>query len=88
MYPSALSADRFGDRPGDPGPGRFRGFCFRKMGLAGAGTGWMDTWERLRTLWGAGPSWVAVIYADWERADAPPPERAGTGKRCSARPSV
>ena len=35
----------------------------------------MDTWERLRTLWGAGPSWVAVIYADWERANAPPPER-------------
>lgn len=57
----------------DHDPRRYRGFCFRKMGLAGAGAGWMETWERLRTLWGAGPSWVAVIYADWERAGAPSP---------------
>jgi uncharacterized protein (UPF0264 family) len=56
-------------------PGRFRGFAFRKMGLAGAGDRWEEAWGRLRQLWGTGPSWVAVIYADWERADAPHPDR-------------
>jgi uncharacterized protein (UPF0264 family) len=54
-------------------PARLRGFAFRKVGLAGAGPGWAESWERLRRRWVAGPSWVAVIYADWERAQAPKP---------------
>jgi uncharacterized protein (UPF0264 family) len=58
-------------------PSLYRGFAFRKMGLAGAGTraDWAAKWSRFRRRWGAGPSWVAVIYADWECARAPQPER-------------
>ena len=57
-----------------PDPARFHGFSFRKLGLAGAGPGWAESWARLRRRWGDGPSWVAVVYADWQRADAPPPD--------------
>jgi (5-formylfuran-3-yl)methyl phosphate synthase len=57
-----------------PGPGCFRGFSFRKLGLSGAGADWARAWAQLRRRFGAGPSWVAVVYADWERADAPRPE--------------
>jgi len=53
----------------------FRGLAFRKLGLAGAGTGWEAEWTRLRRQWTGGPKWVAVVYADWERADAPEPDR-------------
>ncbi len=46
-----------------------------KVGLAGSvGTPWE---ERLRRLWAAvppGPERVAVAYADWQRAAAPPPD--------------
>jgi uncharacterized protein (UPF0264 family) len=61
--------------PQGPDPARFRGFAFRKMGLAGAGARWEEVWGQIRRLWGTGPSWVAVVYSDWERADAPRPER-------------
>ena len=61
----------------DHDPARYRGFSFRKMGLArvGVDADWAKAWSRLRRRWGAGPSWVAVIYADWQRAEAPPPDR-------------
>jgi uncharacterized protein (UPF0264 family) len=55
--------------------GRLKGFAFRKVGLAGSGPNWVELWERLRRDWWAGPSWVAVIYADWARARAPHPDR-------------
>lgn len=57
-------------------PARYRGFSFRKLGLArvGVDADWAEAWSRLRRRL-AGPSWVAVIYADWERAEAPPPDR-------------
>lgn len=57
-------------------PDDFAGIRFRKLGLAGAAdrNDWPDRWEALRDFWGDGPSWIAVIYADWERARAPHPE--------------
>lgn len=55
-------------------PATFRRFSFRKMGLSGLGESWNDEWSRARRLLGQGPSWVAVIYADWEAARAPHPE--------------
>lgn len=59
-----------------PAPSRsaFAGIRFRKMGLAGEGAGWQERWSALRDAWGDGPTWVAVIYADWERAKSPRPE--------------
>lgn len=55
----------------------FLGIRFRKLGLAGAGEwpDWPDRWLTLRRAWGSGPAWIAVIYADWQAADAPNPER-------------
>ncbi len=62
----------------DPGetwpPDPFAGIAFRKVGLAGAGPGWSEDWAEARRVGPAGPRWVAVIYADWERAGAPGPD--------------
>lgn len=61
-------------RSDQPAPGSFRGFSFRKVGLANSGRDWARSWERLRERLGEGPSWVAVVYADWQRAASPPPD--------------
>lgn len=65
------SADPYDD------PVRYRGFSFRKLGLAGAATDsdWASAWSRVVRRYGHGPSWVAVLYADWQRARAPHPDR-------------
>ena len=57
-----------------PPPDLFAGIAYRKLGLAGAGPDWVEAWADLRRAWGPGPSWVAVAYADWARADAPHPD--------------
>lgn len=57
-----------------PHPATFAGVSFRKLGLAGSGPDWSDRWTELRCALGPGPSWVAVLYADWERAEAPCPD--------------
>jgi uncharacterized protein (UPF0264 family) len=58
---------------GAPRAGSFAGISYRKLGLAGAGPDWADEWGQLRRDWGPGPSWVAVVYADWVAAGAPSP---------------
>lgn len=67
-----------GSAPAAVTPESFRGLAFRKLGLAGAGPDWAASWARLRRLWADGPAWVAVVYADWERAAAPSPEEVIT----------
>jgi len=52
----------------------FGSLAYRKMGLARAGADWERAWTRLRRDWGPGPSWIAVVYADWTRAEAPHPD--------------
>lgn len=51
----------------------FAGITFRKVGPAGSGQGWSARWNQVRQLdeGRAGAGWVAVAYADWERANAP-----------------
>ncbi len=67
--------------PVDP----WAGIAFRKLGLSDAGANWIDRWRELRDRLAAtaegrpgstvlGPSWVAVVYIDWERAQAPDPD--------------
>ncbi|MFO0907574.1 MAG: (5-formylfuran-3-yl)methyl phosphate synthase [Isosphaeraceae bacterium] len=56
-------------------PACYRGFSFRKVGLSGVADQWEEVWARFRAKWGVGPSWVAVIYADWKKAGAPEPAR-------------
>ena len=50
------------------------GVSYRKLGLAGAGPRWESEWAELRASFGPGPAWIAVVYADWERAAAPDPD--------------
>jgi len=58
------------------------GIGYRKVGLAGVGPTWREDWralrERLRQTTefanlSVPPSWVAVVYLDWEAARAPEP---------------
>lgn len=57
----------------DPEPGCFARIAYRKIGLAGVGPAWRAEWADLRHRWGAGPTWVAVVYSDWRQAGAPNP---------------
>jgi len=52
----------------------FAGIGYRKLGLAHATKDWSRAWSSLRRASGVGPSWVAVVYADWARAGAPHPD--------------
>jgi uncharacterized protein (UPF0264 family) len=60
----------------DAAPCPLRGLAFAKWGLAGAGPDWEDqlqaALESLRAV-DAACRPVAVAYADWRRAQAPPP---------------
>src|SRR5262249_6741022 len=49
-------------------------FAYRKLGLARSGSGWAERWARLRRTGQGRASWIAVAYADWERASAPAPD--------------
>lgn len=61
--------------PNPPCPGDWGRLSFRKLGLAGVGPRWEEDWARLRRELGDGPKWVAVVYADWQAAAAPCPDR-------------
>jgi uncharacterized protein (UPF0264 family) len=52
------------------------GFQWRKMGFSGVATDlrWADRWLALRALWGPGPDWIAVVYADSRAAHTPHPD--------------
>ncbi len=59
-----------------PSPRQLAGIAYRKIGLAGLGgdTEWSSRWAGFRRACGAGPPWIAVIYADWVMARSPHPE--------------
>ncbi len=57
-----------------PEPHDFSSIEYRKLGLAKAPLDWAGRWARLRDSLGKTPSWVAVVYSDWDRALAPTPE--------------
>ncbi len=56
------------------------GLRFVKLGLAGVSqeTSWQESWSAIRRKFevksGESLNWIAVIYADWLRVDAPAPE--------------
>jgi uncharacterized protein (UPF0264 family) len=64
------------ERRPQPAAESFAGLTYRKLGLAGAGwrSDWERAWTELRHDWGPGPAWIAVVYADWARAEAPHPD--------------
>lgn len=70
--------DAVGAIPAD----HWRGVAFRKVGFAGAGSSWRESWRSLREQVdaachaddAAASGWVAVAYLDWESARAPDPD--------------
>jgi len=52
--------------------GDLDGISYRKLGLAGAPASWRADLKALRD--GLETAWIAVIYADWQRAEAPHPD--------------
>jgi uncharacterized protein (UPF0264 family) len=54
----------------------WKGITYRKLGLARATHHWRADWRDLRSELdvGGGPAWIAVAYADWQRAGAPDPD--------------
>lgn len=69
--------------------GSLPGYQFAKLGLAGCGTipSWQQQWQDVLQELPTGTSRVAVIYADWQSADAPTPEeilQAAIDSTCSA----
>ena len=74
------------------------GITFRKLGFSLASSHWVDQWRELRERLSSpvhrhgatpckGPSWVAVVYLDWEIVLAPDPvaviQAAGEVEDCS-----
>lgn len=55
------------------------GVSFAKMGLSRSGSDWLEGWESIRSRFERelppDCRWVAVVYADWQAAGAPHPDR-------------
>jgi (5-formylfuran-3-yl)methyl phosphate synthase len=79
-------------------PNAWPGIAYGKLGLSNAGPDWRKHWRDLRDELAAvamdrsgqlteRPSWVAVVYLDWETARAPDPDSviraAGDFPECS-----
>lgn len=56
--------------------GCLAGFDYAKVGLAGCGVSddWPETWESLLSQFPTDVTPVAVVYADWQAAQSPPPD--------------
>jgi uncharacterized protein (UPF0264 family) len=54
------------------------GISYCKLGLASAPSDWPGRWKTLRRrvieVAAQPPAWIGVVYIDWQRASAPPPE--------------
>jgi len=85
--PVSVALGELRDHDGDAGD--LAGIAYCKLGLAGAGAGWVGAWAEARRQGNAkvrratidrardhppGPRWVAVAYADWTLADSPGPD--------------
>jgi uncharacterized protein (UPF0264 family) len=72
----ALGELRESEGRSPPPAGLWSGIRWRKMGFSGLATDlrWAERWWSLRALWGPGPGWVAVIYADGRAAHTPHPD--------------
>jgi uncharacterized protein (UPF0264 family) len=70
--PVSVALGELANRPALPDPSALNGITYRKIGLADARVSWRDDLKALRDELDA--SWIAVIYADWQRAKAPEPD--------------
>ena len=69
-------------------PSLLEGLEFAKIGLAGCASRptWATDWQRAATTLPKSAALVAVIYADWQRAEAPPPQEViAVGRRLDCR---
>jgi uncharacterized protein (UPF0264 family) len=70
--PVSIALGELANRPALPDPSALDGITYRKIGLADVRASWRDDLKALRDDLDA--SWIAVIYADWQRANAPEPD--------------
>jgi uncharacterized protein (UPF0264 family) len=70
--PVSIALGELVDRPAIHDAADLIGITYRKIGLADARASWRDDLKALRDDLDA--SWIAVIYADWQRAKAPEPD--------------
>ncbi len=54
-------------------PAALAGISYRKVGPAGLGPDWSRRWTQTRQADSVATGWVAVAYADWQKAGAPDP---------------
>ncbi len=59
---------------GETIPPDLSNLSYWKLGLANCDEGWARNWRGIQREWRTGPGWIAVAYADWERARSPGPE--------------
>lgn len=74
--PVSAALGELRETPVDNDGAAYRGLAYVKLGLSGcaAAPDWRDRWKsRLQSV-PADASRVAVVYADWLEAEAPPPE--------------
>ncbi|MBX6313942.1 MAG: hypothetical protein IRY99_13650 [Isosphaeraceae bacterium] len=55
-------------------PRDLAGISYCKLGLAGSGPRWEADWAAIRAEADGDVPWIAVAYADWQAAGAPPAE--------------
>lgn len=72
--PVSAAAGELLDQPPAAAVAGLRGVGFVKLGLAGCASvrQWSERWHAARSLTGTA-ALIAVAYADWQRAHAPPP---------------
>jgi uncharacterized protein (UPF0264 family) len=77
--PVSVALGELGEWPRQPAPhpSDWRGIAWRKLGLAGMGSGpaWIRHWLEVRDALQASAGWIAVIYADRAAANSPLPDQ-------------
>jgi len=81
--PVSAALGELRDWAGELPPAVASGLQFVKFGLAGCGhwTDWPARWESALPALGHDSTRVAVVYADWQAAAAPPPDEVLAGAR-------
>jgi (5-formylfuran-3-yl)methyl phosphate synthase len=82
QIPVSVALGELNDWPGidavDGSRGIWTGLAYCKLGLSHAPPDWIDRWCGLRQALADSessvPAWVAVVYIDWQAAQAPEPE--------------
>jgi (5-formylfuran-3-yl)methyl phosphate synthase len=82
QVPVSVALGELNDWPGidavELSRGTWTGLSYCKLGLSNARLNWIERWSAIRQALADSessvPAWVAVVYIDWQAAQAPEPE--------------